>query len=220
MNQKILLGLIGLGMVMTSLGQKAKGGKVKLPEPKYSSKISVEEALKSRRSVRSYKNEPLTIEEVSQLLWAAQGKTAEWGGRTAPSAGATYPLDTYLVCGRVNGLAAGVYKYDPQEHSIEMIKEKDVRTDLAGAAWGQSFIAKAPITIVLTAIYRRTTARYGERGIRYVHMEVGHVGQNIHLQCETMGLGTVMVGAFSDERVKEILGVKAEPLYIIPVGRK
>jgi SagB-type dehydrogenase family enzyme len=129
-------------------------------------------------------------------------------------------LDTYLVCGRVNGLAAGVYKYDPQEHSIEMIKEKDVRTDLAGAAWGQSFIAKAPITIVLTAIYRRTTARYGERGIRYVHMEVGHVGQNIHLQCETMGLGTVMVGAFSDERVKEILGVKAEPLYIIPVGRK
>lgn len=220
MNRKILFGLIVLGMTITSLAQKPKGGKVKLPEPKYSSKISVEEALKNRRSVRSYKNKPLTLEDVSQLLWSAQGKTAEWGGRTAPSAGATYPLDTYLVCSKVNGLSAGVYKYAPDEHSLEMIKEKDVRADLAGAAWGQGFIAKAPITIVLAAIYRRTTGRYGDRGIRYVHMEAGHCGQNIHLQCETMGLGTVMVGAFNDERVKEILGIKAEPLYIIPIGKK
>ncbi|MEO0113967.1 MAG: SagB/ThcOx family dehydrogenase [candidate division WOR-3 bacterium] len=221
MLKKILIIGFGLGIIMSGFSQKPKKGeKVKLPEPKYSSKISVEEALKDRRSVRSYKNEPLTLEEVSQLLWACQGKTAEWGGRTAPSAGATYPLDVYLVVGNVTGLASGVYKYEPDDHSIEMIKEKDVRNDLAGAAWGQAFIAKAPITIVLTCIYRRTTGRYGERGVRYVHMEAGHCGQNVHLQCETMGLGTVMVGAFSDERVKEILGIKAEPLYIIPIGKK
>lgn len=218
---KILFGLLTIGLVITSFGQKPqKGEKMKLPEPKYSSEISVEAALKNRRSVRSYKNEPLTLEQVSQLLWSAQGKTAKWGGRTAPSAGATYPLDTYLVVGNVTGLPKGVYKYDPEEHVIEIIKEKDVRKELSGAAWGQGFIAQAPINIVLAAIYRRTTGRYGERGIRYVHMEVGHVGQNISLQCETMGLGTVMVGAFSDERVKEILGIKGEPLYIIPIGKK
>jgi SagB-type dehydrogenase family enzyme len=192
---------------------------VKLPEPKYSSKVSVEEALKNRRSVRSYKKDPLTLEEVSQLLWAAQGKTAEWGGRTAPSAGATYPLDTYLVAGNVTGLSAGVYKYDPDDHSIELIKNKDVRKDLADAALGQGSIAKAPISIVLAAVYSRTTGRYDERGIRYVDMEIGHVGENIYLQCETMGLGTVMVGAFDDEQVKKVLGIDAAPLYIMPVGK-
>lgn len=224
--------LLIVGMIITAFGQKPKKGEmVKLPEPKYSSKVSVEEALKNRRSVRTYKNEPLTLEQVSQLLWAAQGKTAEWGGRTAPSAGATYPLDTYLVAGNVTGLAAGVYKYEPDDHSIEWIKNKDVRKDLADAALGQGSISKAPIDIVLAAVYRRTTGRYGERGIRYVHMEIGHVGENVYLQCETMGLGTVMVGAFDDEQVKKVLGIDAdtlgvrraergEPLYIIPVGKK
>jgi SagB-type dehydrogenase family enzyme len=208
-------------MVITSFAQQPKKGeKVKLPEPKYSSKVSVEEALKNRRSVRSYKKDPLTLEEVSQLLWAAQGKTAEWGGRTAPSAGATYPLDTYVVVGNVTGLSAGVYQYDPDEHSIELIKDKDVRKDLVDAALGQGSIAKAPIDIVFAAVYRRTTGRYGERGIRYVHMEIGHVGENIHLQCETMGLGTVMIGAFDDELVKRVLGIDAAPLYIMPVGKK
>jgi len=221
MLKRIFILSVIAGMVIIVLGQKPKKGeKVKLPEPKYSSKVSVEEALKNRRSRRSYKNEPLTLEQVSQLLWAAQGKTIEWGGRTAPSAGATYPLNTYLVVGNVTGLSAGVYKYEPDDHSIEMIKNKDVRKDLADAALGQSFIYKAPIDIVLAAVYRRTTGRYGERGVRYVHMEIGHVGENVHLQCETMGLGTVMVGAFDDEQVKKVLGIDAEPLYIMPVGKK
>jgi len=122
--------------------------------------------------------------------------------------------------GNVTGLSAGVYKYEPDDHSIEMIKNKDVRKDLADAAVGQSFIYKAPIDIVLAAVYRRTTGRYGERGVRYVHIEIGHVGENVHLQCETMGLGTVMVGAFDDEQVKKVLGIDAEPLYIMPVGKK
>lgn len=221
MLHKILLGCLATGIAIIGLAQQPKKGeKVKLPEPKYSSKVSVEEALKNRRSVRSYKKDPLTLEEVSQLLWAAQGKTAEWGGRTAPSAGATYPLDTYLIAGNVTGLSAGIYKYEPDDHSIELIKNKDVRKDLADAALGQGSISKAPIDIVLAAVYSRATGRYGERGIRYVYMEIGHVGENVHLQCETMGLGTVMVGAFDDEQVKKVLGIDAAPLYIIPVGKK
>jgi SagB-type dehydrogenase family enzyme len=221
MLKKFLLGWLVFGTILTSFAQQPKKGeKVKLPEPKYSSEVSVEEALKNRQSVRSYKAEALTIEEVSQLLWAAQGVTREWGGRTAPSAGATYPLDTYLVAGNVTNLAPGVYKYDPDKHSIELVLKKDVRKDLADAALGQAFIWQAPIDIILAAIYRRTTGRYRERGNRYVHMEIGHVGQNIHLQCETMGLGTVMVGAFSDEQVKKVLGIEGEPLYIMPVGKK
>jgi len=218
---RFLLGLLATGIIITSFGQESKKGeKVKLPDPKFTSKVSVEEALLNRRSVRSYKNEPLTIEQVTQLLWAAQGKTAGWGGRTAPSAGATYPLETYLVVGNVTKLPVGIYKYDPADHSIKMIMNKDMRQELAKAALGQDFIHQAPIDIVLAAVYRRTTRIYGERGKRYVHMEIGHVGQNIHLQCETMGLGTVMVGAFSDEQVKKLLGIEAEPLYIMPVGKK
>lgn len=221
MLEKFLLGWLVFGIILTSFAQQPKKGEtVKLPEPKFSSDVSVEEALKNRRSVRSYKDEALTIQEVSQLLWAAQGLTREWGGRTAPSAGATYPLDTYLVVGSVTNLQPGVYKYDPEKHSIELVLKKDVRKDLADAALGQAFIWQAPIDIVLAAVYQRTTGRYRERGNRYVHMEIGHVGQNIHLQCETMGLGTVMVGAFDDNQVKKVLGIDAEPLYIMPVGKK
>lgn len=197
-----------------------KGGKVKLPKPRYESEISVEEALLKRRSIRSYKKSPLTLEEVSQLLWAAYGITADWGGKTCPSAGATYPLVIYLVAGEVKDLKSGLYQYIPEEHSLKLVLEKDVRKELMEAAWQQEYILNAPINIVIAANYERTTFRYGERGIRYVHMEVGHCGQNIHLQCETMGLGTVIIGAFNDKEVKRILKIKEDVLYIMPVGRK
>ncbi len=197
-----------------------KGEKVKLPEPRYQSETSVEEALLKRRSIRSYKKDKLTLSEVSQLLWSAQGITAKWGGRTSPSAGATYPLEIYIVVGDVSGLESGVYHYLSEEHAIEKILNKDVRKELTGAAWGQDYILFAPLNIVIAADYKRTTGRYGERGIRYVHNEVGHCGQNIHLQCEALGLGTVVIGAFSDERVKKILNIKEEPQYIMPVGRR
>lgn len=193
---------------------------MKLPKPKYTSKISVEEAILKRRSVRSYKDIALTIEEISQLLWSVQGKTAEWGGRTVPSAGATYPLEIYIVVGKVNGIEAGVYHYNPDEHSISRKKRGDVRSKLATAALGQEYIVRAPVSIVIAAVYERTTRRYGERGIRYVYMEVGHAGQNLHLQCETMGLGSVMIGAFDDDMVKDVLGITEAPLYIMPVGKK
>ncbi|MEO0086587.1 MAG: SagB/ThcOx family dehydrogenase [candidate division WOR-3 bacterium] len=209
-----------LNLLFLTLFFGEKGGKVKLPKPRYKSDVSVEEALLKRRSIRSYKKAPLTLEEVSQLLWAAYGITTDWGGKTCPSAGATYPLVIYLVAGEVKDLKPGVYQYLPEEHSIKLILEKDVRKELMAAAWQQEYILNAPINIIIAANYERTTSHYGERGIRYVHMEVGHCGQNIHLQCETMGLGTVVIGAFNDKEVKKILKIKEDVLYIMPVGRK
>jgi SagB-type dehydrogenase family enzyme len=196
---------------------------IKLPEPKYESDTSVEEALLGRRSRRSYKDEGLSLGEISQLLWAAQGITnPKRGFRTAPSAGATYPLETYLIVGNVKNLKPGVYHYDPKKHTIEMTIERDVRRELANAAFNQYFIADAPVSIAFTAIYERTTRIYGDRGVMYVHMEVGHAAQNVYLECESLRLGTVVVGAFYDEEVKKVLDLgdtEEVPLYIMPVGK-
>jgi SagB-type dehydrogenase family enzyme len=159
----------------------------------------------------------LALEQISQLLWAASGKNLY--RRTAPSAGATYPLEIYLVVGEVEGLEPGIYHYSSSRHSLESVKEQDIRNRLAAAALGQGMITRAPSSIVIAADYVRTSSRYGPRGIRYVHMEAGHVGQNISLQANALSLGTVMIGAFDDPQVREILGVEEEPLYIIPVGK-
>lgn len=194
----------------------------KLPEPRHNSGISIEETLLKRRSVRDYTGEPLTLPEVSQLLWAAQGITDPRGLRTAPSAGATYPLETYVVVGDVENLAQGVYRYHLPKQELVKVLDGDLRTELAAAALGQSWVREGAINIVFTAIYERTTRRYGDRGIRYVHMEVGHAGQNVYLQAVALGLGTVVIGAFRDDQVKEILNLPQDehPLYIMPVGRK
>lgn len=198
------------------------GGRIKLPEPSYTGNISVETALSKRRSIRDYSGENLTLEEVSQLLWAAQGITAPWGGRTAPSAGALYPLELYTVVGDVEGIDKGVYKYSREEHELEKVKEGDIRAELADAAIGQECIRDAAIDIVFTAVYERTTRKYGERGIRYVHIEAGHAAQNVYLQAVSLDLGTVVIGAFIDGEVKEIMNMQEQetPLYIMPVGRK
>jgi len=198
------------------------GERIMLPEPRYASATSVEEALLERRSVRAYSGEdPLVIEEVSQLLWAAQGITAPWGGRTAPSAGALYPLELYVVIGDVEGFDNGVYRYRPDEHELEKVRDGDVRAELADAALGQESIRDAAIDIVFTAVYARTTVKYRERGIRYVQMEAGHAAQNVYLQAVALDLGTVTVGAFIDSDVKAIMNLEEpeEPLYIMPVGR-
>jgi SagB-type dehydrogenase family enzyme len=198
------------------------GERIKLPEPRYESETSVEEALLQRRSIRAYSGENLTIEEVSQLLWAAQGITASWGGRTAPSAGALYPLELYVVVGTVEGLESGVYRYRPEKHELEKVKDGDVRAELADAALDQECIQDAAINIVFTAVYERTTGKYGERGIQYVYMEAGHTAQNVYLQADALDLGTVTIGAFSDSDVTDVVGVQEQenPLYIMPVGRK
>jgi len=200
-----------------------KGGKmneeIKLPAAQLTGSVSLEKVLSARRSVRDYKDSALRLSEVAQLLWAAQGITADWGGKTAPSAGATYPLEIYAVVGDVEGLELGVYHYISGSHSLKKTVEGDLREQLSASALGQRCVAEAPVTVVVTAVFDRTTRRYGERGIRYVHMEVGHVGQNVCLQAKTLGLSTVMIGAFRDEAVKGVLKLKEEPLYLIPVGR-
>ncbi|OYD15005.1 hypothetical protein CH330_06925 [candidate division WOR-3 bacterium JGI_Cruoil_03_51_56] len=195
-------------------------GVIPLPCPDTIGTMTVEQALHQRRSVRSYKNDSLSLEEVGQLLWAAQGKTASWGGRTAPSAGATYPMELYLIVGRVKGLGNGVYHYLVNGHALELLKQKDVLHELSGAAWGQTVIESAPVSLVLVCDYGRTTGRYSERGRRYVHMEAGHISENVYLCCEDLGMGTVAIGAFSDRQVKLILGIRYNPLYIMPVGHK
>jgi SagB-type dehydrogenase family enzyme len=203
-----------------------KGEKMKtpesfrLPEPRLSSKISVEEALSKRRSVRDYSEDSLGIEEISQLLWSAQGVTVKWGGRTAPSAGALYPLEIYVLAGKVKGLKPGLYHYDPEKHVITKKVDGDLREKLTQASLDQDEITKAPATFVITAVYERTMKKYEERGIQYVHMEVGAAAENIYLQAETLNLGTVFMGAFEDDKVKKVLGIKEEPLAIMPVGKK
>ena len=195
---------------------------INLPAPQYDSDVSIEQSLLNRRSTRSYTGEPLTLQEVSQLLWAAQGVTDPRGFRTAPSAGALYPLELYLVAGDVEDLIPGVYRYEPDGHQLVKIMDGDKRAELADAALGQSSVKEGAISLVFTGVYERTTGKYGERGIRYVHIEVGHAAQNLCLQATAMGLGVVTVGAFSDEQVTELLNLpeKEQPLYIIPVGRK
>ncbi|MDW7987608.1 MAG: SagB/ThcOx family dehydrogenase, partial [candidate division WOR-3 bacterium] len=191
-----------------------------LPAPRLKSEMSLEEALSIRRSVRQYKKEPLTLNDVSQLLWAAQGQTTGWGGKTAPSAGAIYPLTVYLVVGEVIDLTPGVYRYLSNTHELEKISSKDVRKELAEAAWNQEYIQNAPINIVVAANYDKMIKRYGKRGVRYVDNEVGHVGQNVQLQGEALGLGSVIIGAFEDSAARSVLGIKEEVVYIIPVGKK
>ena len=194
---------------------------VKLPEPSHDGGVSIEETLVKRRSIRDYTGEPITLQEVSQLLWAAQGTTDPRGFRTAPSAGATYPLEIYIVVGDVENLAEGVYHYKSAEHKLLKVLDGDWRAQLAGAALGQSWVKEGAVNIVFTAIYERTTRRYGDRGIRYVHMEAGHAAQNVYLQAVALGLGTVVIGAFRDDQVSEILNLpqNEQPLYIMPVGR-
>jgi len=196
--------------------------RIGLPEPRYDSEVSLEESLVKRRSVRDYAGEPLTLEEVSQLLWAAQGTTADWGGRTAPSAGALYPLEVYVIVGDVRNLAAGVYRYDPKGHEIVMTAAGDIRAQLASAALGQTAVEDGAVDLVFTAVYQRTTRKYGDRGVRYVHMEAGHAAQNVCLQATAMGLGAVTIGAFHDEEVSRLLNLPRdeEPLYIISVGKR
>ncbi|GAK55613.1 nitroreductase family protein [Candidatus Vecturithrix granuli] len=196
--------------------------KISLPDPKYDSSTSVESALRQRRSVRDYADEPLTLSEVSQLLWAAQGVTdLRMGFRTAPSAGALYPLEIYAVIGNVSGLAAGIYKYEPHAHALAHLRAGDVRQDLAVAALGQTSIQTGAIALIFSAVYERTTRKYGERGVRYVHIEVGHAAQNVYLQAVSLNLGAVVIGAFQDTQVKTIVNMRDEenPLYIMPVGK-
>ena len=196
-------------------------GVIKLPEPRPDSTISVESALRRRRSVREFRKGALTLAETSQLLWAAQGITDAEGRRTAPSAGALYPLEVFLVACEQDQLPAGVYRYRPQGHDLIPIVQGDQRAKLAGTARGQDWLKDAPVTIVIAAVYERTARKYKQRAERYLHMEAGHAAQNVHLQTVALDLGTVVIGAFNDAEVKRVLtfAVNEQPLCLMPVGK-
>ena len=186
---------------------------IELPKPQLKGIKSIEECIFERESVRRYKDKSIEIEKISQILWAAQGKKGN--KRTVPSAGATYPLEIYVTL-----KDKGFFHYNLERHKLELVTEENLTEKLAIASWKQNFIAEAYLNVLICAEYSRTTKRYGERGIRYVYMEVGHCGQNIHLQAVALGLVSVPIGAYKDEKVKEVLDLpkNIEPLYIIPIG--
>ncbi len=217
----LLILTIGLAACSTSIRRQPLPKEINmakitpLPNPRTNGSYSLEETLERRRSVRSFTDEPITQEETSQLLWAAQGITNRHGFRTAPSAGALYPLELYIVT------PEGIFHYDPADHALIELFMGDLRNDLSQAALNQEAVLKAPLTLVITAVYQRTEGKYGAlRGPRYVHMEVGHAAQNVLLQAVSLDLGAVPIGAFNDDQVQTVLGLPAdhEPVYLIPIG--
>lgn len=193
----------------------ATPGVIALPVPQVRGTLTLEEALAQRRSVRAFSDAPLTPAELGQLLWAAQGVTNPSGLRTAPSAGALYPLEVYAV------IREAVYHYEPQGHRMTVHVQGDARPALHAAALRQDPVLSAPAVIVIAAVYARTAQKYGaDRGARYVHLEAGHAAQNILLQAVSLNLGGVPIGAFEDEKVKQALQLPPDqqPLYLIPVG--
>ena len=188
---------------------------LRLPPPEQKGQMSLEEALARRRSVREFTPEALTERELSQLLWAAQGITHAEGLRTAPSAGALYPLELYVAS------AGGFYRYEPRPHQLTQLSERDLRAAMRRASLGQDAITQAPAVFVIAAVYERISGKYGAaRAPRYVHMEVGHAAQNLFLEAVARGLGGVPVGAFEDDALHKALELPMDhrPLYLIPVG--
>jgi SagB-type dehydrogenase family enzyme len=187
-----------------------------LPAPKTTGTMPLEEAIAKRHSVRSYKPDELSREQLSQILWAAQGLNPrkQFMARNAPSAGGIYPMEVYVFD------KTGVYQYIAKSHSLKLLKAGDARKSLCDSAYGQAYITQAPVDIVIAGDVAKCAKRYGDRAPRYVAMEAGHIGQNISLEAVTLGLGTVMIGAFDDEKANEVLGLpdNLSTFYIIPVG--
>jgi SagB-type dehydrogenase family enzyme len=193
---------------------------VQLPDPVRDGALSLEATISARRSVRDWGAEVVTLDELGQLLWAAQGITAEWGGRSAPSAGGTYPLEVHAVVSAVEGLESGVYRYRPHGHQLVLTIDGDRRDDLARVALDQASVRTAPLNLVITAVPQRTAERYGARAERYVTLEAGHVAQNVALQAVSLGLGSVPIGAFADDEAARLLDLLDGEvvLYILSIG--
>ena len=196
-----------------------------LPKPSFTGEKSVEETIKARRTVRHFKSKELSLGQLSQLLWAAYGVTNRDGlYRSVPSAGALYPLDIWVAIGEkgVEGLEAGIYHYIPETHKISQIRKGEVRHEITRASLFQNWMAEAPVIFIVTGEYERCTGKYGKRGISYTYIEAGHVGQNIFLQAEALGLSAGIVGAFHNDLVRQVLGIGKvyDPILIMPVGYK
>lgn len=216
----------------TKLGKKlelkrkkeVKIKKVKLPKPDFKG-MSLEDAIRKRRSVRDYSGKPMNLKELSQLLFATYGKTGDIHGvmlRSAPSAGALYPFEVYTFVNNVEGLEKGIYHYNSKEHTITLIKKGDFKSTLVKASLWQDMVGEANVTFALVAVFERTTRRYGERGLRYIYMEAGHISQNIYLQATSMGMGSVAIGAFYDDEVNKLIGLDGKReavVYLHAVGK-
>jgi SagB-type dehydrogenase family enzyme len=221
----LVLILLALPLMGCTIGQATSAvtedaAQIALPEPAKDSDTSIEQALWGRRSTRSFSNEAMTLEQLSQLLWAGQGITDPSGKRTAPSAMALYPLKLYVVVGNVEGIKAGIYLYDPDTHTLNRVIDGDKRSALAQAAMGQPSVSQGAVAFIISANYSIMTKSFSDRGIRFADLEAGHAAQNICLQAVGLHLGTVTVGSFTDSEVQKVLGLPSgeTPLYIIPTG--
>lgn len=200
------------------------GSTTQLPVPDFQG-MAVEEAIKKRRSIRSYSGKPMNMAELSGLLFSAQGITGEIHGqklRTAPSAGALYPMELYVFVHNVSGLSQGLYHYNPLEHSLIVIKKGDLREDISKAGLGQKALKEANVVIALTAVPGRTTRKYGNRGFRYIYIEAGHIAQNMALEAVSSGLGAATIGAFLDNELNRLIGIdgkKGISLYLFTAGK-
>ena len=218
-----LIALFGMqeALMAPGLFGEANAQAVDLPRVERGTDGSFADLMYERRSVRRYASGELDMEQISQILFAAQGVTRQKRFRTVPSAGALYPLEVYLVAGKVQGLEAGVYKYEPHGHRLLPVSLGDKRRELAQESYSQMWIAQAQAVLVVCAVYERVTGKYGSRGERYVHIEAGCAAQNVSLAGYSLGLGSTVVGAFSDRGVQKVIGAqnKEEPLIVMPVGR-
>jgi SagB-type dehydrogenase family enzyme len=185
-----------------------------LPVPRLQGDVSLEQTLARRRSVREFTDQDLTLEQLSQLLWAAQGITNERGFRTAPSAGALYPLELYVV------RDVELYHYQPAEHVLARTEAQDARQAVWKAGLEQNALRDAPVVFLICAVYQRTAQKYGQRATQYVHLEAGHAAQNLLLQAVALGLGGVPIGALYEEQLQAALALPEdhEPLYLLAVG--
>lgn len=220
----VCLGLLLSGVaknIEKTLAMETNQETIELPSPRKDSDFSVERALQERRTVRQLREDPITLSQLSQLLWAVQGITDHRGFRTAPSAGALYPLEIYVMVGHVDGLSAGLYRYRPKGHTLLAIADDDRRNQIADAAWDQDWMARSSVLIAFCSVDSRTTGKYGRRGVRYIHIEVGHAAQNVLLQAQALGLSAGVVGAFDDDAVRVILDLSEgeRALYFIPIGK-
>ena len=191
---------------------------INLPEFKTVGEVSLESALKNRKSVRDFKDDALSLEQVSQILWAAHGVSHGDNYYTVPSAGALFPLEIYLIAEKVEDLAQGLYHYLPIGHKVEMINSGSFLKTVSNVAYGQRALSHCPAIFIISGVVARSEKKYRERALRYVQFEVGHAGQNILLQAAALGLASVPMGAFIDDQVKERLGMEGEPFYLLPVG--
>lgn len=186
--------------------------------------MSLWDALRKRRSVRDYREVPITARELGWLLWAAQGITEIEGGyafRTAPSAGALYPVETYLSVQMVGGVEAGIYHYNVREHSLELVRAGDHRLEIARAALNQDFLAEGAVVFAWTGIFGRSKWKYRERAYRYVYLDAGHIAQNVALAAVALGLGSCQIAALYDDEVNALLGVDGKDesiIYMTVVG--